>query len=358
MKKMKKWLIALTALIALALSLAACKQQAKPKAAPVIQTPYKDTQFLMGTVVNLSVYNKGKESALDDGFARIEQLAKEITVNQKGSEVDAVNKQAGIKPVKVTKSVYALIKYAKAYSERSNGSFDLAIGPVTQLWHIGFSDARKPAQSEIDAVLPLVHYQDVVLNDKQQTVYLKKKGMQLDLGGIAKGFIADEVVKVFKKDGVNTAIIDLGGNIFVMGHSPKAKNRPWTVGIQDPKASRGTSIGTVPAANITVVTSGIYERHLVVDGHNYSHLMNPKTGYPFENNLAGVSIITKKSVDGDALSTATFDKGLKDGMAFIEKQKDAEAIFITKDKKVYVSSGLKKTFELIPDTGYKLATLK
>ncbi len=96
----------------------------------------------------------------------------------------------------------------------------------------------------------------------------------------------------------------------------------------------------------------------MVDGHNYSHLMNPRTGYPFENNLMGVSIVTKKSVDGDALSTATFDKGLRDGMAFIEKQKDAEAIFITKDKKVYVSSGLKNRFQLLKNSGYQLATLK
>ena len=357
---MKKRVKTLIALLALALPLAACGQQAapKPKPAAVIQTPHQDTEFLMGTVVTLSVYNKGKAGAVDDGFARVRALAKKITVNQKGSEVDAVNNAAGEKPVRVSDDVFRLIQYAKSYSERSNGAFDLALGPVTGLWHIGFPDARKPAQAEIDRVLPLVHYQDVVLNASKQTVYLKQKGMQLDLGGSAKGFITDEVVKVFKKDGVNTAIIDLGGNIFVMGHSPKATNRPWTVGIQDPKKPRGTSIGTVPGANITVVTSGIYERHLVVDGHNYSHLMNPRTGYPFENNLMGVSIVTKKSVDGDALSTATFDKGLRGGMAFIEKQKDAEAIFITKDKKVYVSSGLKGKFQLLQNSGYQLATLK
>lgn len=356
---MKKWLKGVLVLLLLTVPLAACGQrQAKPKPAAVIQTPHKDTQFLMGTVVTLSVYNKGKADAVADGFAKVKDLAAKITVNQRGSEVDAINNAAGVKPVRVSAPVFRLIQYAKSCSERSQGSFDLAIGPVTSLWHIGFDDARKPRQSEIDAVLPLVHYQDVTLDAKKRTVYLKKKGMQLDLGGIAKGFIADEVVKVFKHDGVNTAIIDLGGNIFVMGDSPKASGRPWTVGIQDPKKPRGVAIGSVPAANITVVTSGIYERNLVVDGHNYSHLMNPRTGYPYENNLMGVSIVTKRSVDGDALSTATFDKGLQGGMAFIEKQKDAEAIFITKDKKVYVSSGLKDKFQLFKDSGYQLATLK
>ncbi|MFD1393485.1 FAD:protein FMN transferase [Lacticaseibacillus jixianensis] len=356
---MKKWLKALIALLILAVPLAACSQKpAVKKQAEVIQTPHKGTQFLMGTVVTLSVYNKGKAKAVDDGFARVKALAAKVTVNQKGSQVDAVNQAAGKKPVQVSADVFRLIQYAKRYSQRSEGAFDLAIGPVTSLWHIGFPDARKPSQAEINAVLPLVHYQDVELNAAKRTVYLKKKGMQLDLGGIAKGYIADEVVKVFKKDGVNTAIIDLGGNIFVMGHSPKATNRPWTVGIQDPKKPRGTAIGSVPAVNITVVTSGIYERNLIVAGHNYSHLMNPRTGYPFENNLMGVSIVTKKSVDGDALSTATFDKGLRGGMAFIEKQKDAQAIFITKDKKVYISSGLKNKFQLFKDSGYQMATLK
>lgn len=358
---MKKFWIGVATLLLTVTSLAGCGQQnAIPvkKATTLVKNPYEDTQFLMGTVVTLRVYDKGKQSALNDAFDRIKVLAKETTVNQEGSEVDAVNAQAGKKAVKVTPAIYEMIKYAKDYSDKSEGAFDLAIGPITSLWHIGFNDARKPSQAEIDAKLPLVNYKDVVLNDKKQTVYLKKPGMAIDLGGIAKGFITDQVVKVLKRDKVTTAIVDLGGNIYVLGHSPKGTNKDWTVGIQDPKKSRGTAIGTVPAKNMTIVTSGIYERYLKVDGHVYSHLMDPKTGYPFENNLMGVSIITKKSVDGDALSTATFDKGLKGGMAFIEKTGYAEAIFITKDKKVYISSGLKKTFKLLPNSGYTLAELK
>ncbi|KRO18038.1 FAD:protein FMN transferase [Lacticaseibacillus saniviri] len=341
----------------LVIGLVGCQQkQATPKPEMVSQ-PYQDTQFLMGTVVTLRVYDKGKQDALNTAFARIKQLANEITVNEKGSEVDEVNKQAGIKPVKVTPSVYKLISYAKYFSDNSDGSFDLAIGPITALWHIGFPDAKKPTQQEIDERLPLVNYKDVTLDATKQTVYLKRKNMALDLGGIAKGFITDEVVKTLKKSGVTTAIVDLGGNLYVLGNSPKHKNAKWNVGIQDPKSSRGTALGTVPEVNKTIVTSGIYERYLKVNGKIYMHLMNPKTGYPFDNNLMGVSIITKKSVDGDALSTATFDKGLKDGMTYIEKKKDTEAVFITKDKKVYITSGLKNKFKLVSGSGYKMATL-
>lgn len=351
---MKKWIALMAA--ALALGLAGCgKSAAKPQ---LLETPYQDTQFQMGTVVTLRIYDRGKKAVLAQAFKRITNLADAITVNQKGSVVDQINAAAGKHPVRVNKDVFRLIQYAKAYSQKSNGSFDLAIGPITSMWHIGFNDERKPSQREIDAALPLVHYQDVQLDVAKRTVYLTKKGMQLDLGGIAKGFITDEVIDTFKQHGVTTAIADLGGNIYVLGHSPKGPKRDWTVGIQDPKESRGTALGTIPAANQTIVTSGIYERYMKVDGKVYMHLMNPRTGYPFDNELMGVSIITKHSVDGDALSTATFDKGLKAGMAFIEKDTNAEAIFITKSKRVYVSSGLKNKFKLVKDSGYKLANIK
>lgn len=355
-KKITKILTALTLGLTL-FGLSACSTngpKADKPAAKVVQTPIEDTQFLMGTVVQIKIYNENKKMALKDAFDRVKVLADKITVNQKGSEVDAVNNQAGVKPVKVSADILRLIKGAIYFSKNSEDSFDLAIGPITSLWHIGFDDARKPSQAEIDRELKFVNYKNVVLDEKKRTVFLKQKGMKLDLGGIAKGYIADEVVKVLKKDGVNTAIVDLGGNIFVMGTSPTGKNKPWTVGIQDPESPRGTSLGKLPASNQTIVTSGIYERYLKVGNKTYMHLMNPKTGYPFDNNLMGVSIITKKSINGDGLSTATFDKGLKEGLKYIESKKDTEAIFVTKDHKVYITSGLKGKFELLPDVKYTL----
>lgn len=360
-KKLIK-IVAVLGILVTAVGLSACSNSSSTKkaeapAAKVTQTPIEGTKFLMGTVVNLKIYHKDKEDALKKGFARVKELADKITVNQKGSEVDKINSNAGIKPVKVSADVFDLVEKAQFFSKNSGGSFDMAIGPITSLWHIGFDDARKPSQAEIDSALKLVNYKNIVLDKKNKTVYLKQKGMQLDLGGIAKGYITDEVVKVFKKEGVNTAIIDLGGNIFVMGKSPTGTNKPWNVGIQDPKATRGTPLGSLPATNETVVTSGIYERYLEVNGKIYMHLMNPKTGYPFDNNLMGVSIITKKSVDGDGLSTATFDKGLVEGIKYIEASKDTEAIFVTKDKKVYITSGLEGKFKLVDDSGYTMAKL-
>lgn len=340
----------------LLLGLTACSN--KKEEAVINKEAYSDQQFLMGTYVKMQIYDDGKEAVLKKGFDRVKELAAKITVNEPGSEVDKINEQAGIKPVKVSDDVYPLIKKAYQYSEESDDGFDLSIGPITQLWHIGFDDARKPEQSEIDEALKLVKHQQVILDDKEQTVYLEKKGMELDLGAIAKGYITDEVVKVFKANDVTTAIVDLGGNVYVLGHSPRKENSDWKVGIQDPNQARNTIVGSVPASNQSLVTSGIYERNLKVNGETFHHLFNPKTGYPFDNEIAGVTIISQESIDGDGLSTAIFSMGVKEGMAHINQLKNVDAIFVTLDDKLYLSSGVKETFELNKESGYEIGDIR
>ncbi len=322
----------------------------------ILKDPYSDEQFLLGTYVRIRVYDEGKESALKPAFDRVKELGDKITINQKGSEIDEVNEQAGIKPVKVSDDVYTLVKRAYEYSQDSQGGFDMAIGAITQLWRIGFDDARKPSQEEIDQALKLVDYHKIELNDKEKMVYLKEKGMIIDLGAIAKGYITDEVVKVLKKQGVTTAIVDLGGNVYVLGYSPRGENQDWTVGIQDPNMARGSVLGSIKERNKTLVTSGIYERYLEVDGKKYHHLFDPKTGYPFDNDIASVTIITDKSIDGDGLSTAVFSMGVKKGLEYVESELNngTEAIFVTKDDKVYVTDPIKDTFKLSEDSHYTM----
>ena len=311
--------------------------------------PYEKTEFLMGTYVTVRVYDEGKEAVLEEAFDRVEALAAKITVNEPGSEVDAINTAAGAEAVQLSDDVYPLVRSAWDYSEASNGDFDLSIGPITELWHIGFEDARKPEQSEIDAALALVDHERVVLDDAARTVQLTDAGMRLDLGAIAKGYITDEVKELLVEDGVTTAIIDLGGNVYVLGGSPLREGEAWNVGIQDPLAARGETIGKTKQKDRSIVTSGIYERYIEVDGVNYHHLMDPETGYPFDNDIAGVSIISDKSIDGDALSTFVFGMGMEAGLAYVNGRDDIEAVFVTKDKKVYVSDGLMDNFELTND---------
>lgn len=321
-----------------------CSSAGKAESNNLETSPYSKTEFLMGTVVTVKIYDKNKEDILSLAFERINALADKTSSEDKDSEITAVNKNAGIKPVEVSEDVYRLVEVAKEHSHLADGKFDISVGPLTKLWHIGFPDARKPDQSEIDAILPLINYEDVILDEQNQTVYLAKKDMILDLGAIAKGFITDEVVTLLQENDVTTAIIDLGGNIFVLGNHPSGDL--WTVGIQDPNAARGATVGKVSRSNESIVTSGIYERYIEVDGERYHHLLNPDTGYPFTNDLAGISIISNSSTDADALSTIAFSKGIEEGMQFIQDYTDAEAIFISHDKKVYITDGLEGKFEL------------
>ncbi|MPN53414.1 FAD:protein FMN transferase [bioreactor metagenome] len=171
--------------------------------------------------------------------------------------------------------------------------------------------------------------------------------MKIDLGAIAKGYTADAVVEVLRENGVKSAIIDLGGNVFAIGNKPDGN--AWKIGIQDPFDQRGKIVGVIEVKDKSIVTSGIYERFIEKDGKKYHHILSPFNGYPYDNEIAGVTIISDKSIDGDALSTAVFSKGLKGGMESVEKIKDIEAIFITKNKDVYITSGLKNNFTITKD---------
>ncbi|SFS88407.1 thiamine biosynthesis lipoprotein [Halolactibacillus miurensis] len=311
----------------------------------LLDSPIKETGFVLGTVVNLSVYDEGKEAAVSGAFDLISDWEAVLSDEVATSEVSAINKNAGKEPVKVSEPVFNLVKEAIHYGELSNGGFDVTTGPLTNLWRIGYDDARKPSQAEIDDTLPIVDYTKIELDETNQTVYLPSENMELDLGGIAKGFIADEVVKYFDAEDVTTAIIDLGGNVYVKGNRPSGEE--WTVGVQNPYLGRGQLLGRIRASDLSVVTSGIYERYLEVDGEQYHHILDPKTGYPYDNEIAGVTIVSETSVAGDALSTSVFSLGLDDGLALIETLEDVEAVFVTKDKRIVLSSGLTNQFEVL-----------
>lgn len=353
----KKKLVGLVSVFAiLAVMLVGCGN-AKPKV-ELMKDPYQKTEFHIGTITTIRVWDKDKKDAVKDAFARIAKSDKQMSVNGDGSLADKINAAAGEHPVKVPTDMWPLFEKAKYYSENSGGVFDASIGAFTNLWRIGFPDAHVPAQKEIDAAKPLVGWKkNVVLDEKNHTVFLKQKGVRLDFGGIAKGYIADQVWQTLKQHGVTTAVIDLGGNLVVMGKSPAGKNKDWNVGIQSPTASRGDAVGYVPEHNKSVVTAGIYEKFLKTKDHTYIYLIDPATGYPYENNLAGVSIVSDKSVNGDALSNVAFNKGLKGGLAYmneLHRKNGTEAIFITKDKKLYLTDGLKKTFKVDKNSGYTL----
>lgn len=252
----------------------------------------------LGTSITLQIFGTQKRDLLQKSFELIDHYEDLLTVNRDESEVMDINHAAGDHPVQVSSPVYGLVKLAVEKS-RENFGFNALIGPVVKLWHIGFKGAHVPKDSEIKERMLLTDPFKVVLNDQDQTVFLKMKGMELDLGGIAKGWIADRIRDLWLAYGVEAGIINLGGNILLVGDSPKRANGQWVIGIQDPKEPRGDNITSVMVSQCSAVTSGTYERYLVVDGHRYHHLIDPRTGYPVETDLAGVTTFTKTSVEAE-----------------------------------------------------------
>ncbi|OOB77712.1 MAG: hypothetical protein ATN33_02825 [Epulopiscium sp. Nele67-Bin001] len=297
--------------------------------------PITRTEFVMGTVANITVYegNRGVEKA----YKRLNQLDKLLSINKNDTLITDINNLSGLKPVKVPHDIFSLIETGIYYSNLTNGLFDITIEPLTNLWRIGFDDAMVPDDETILEALSHVDYSNVALNRSKSTVFLTQEGMGLDLGGIAKGYACDEVVKILKNSDVEEALIDIGGNVYILG------DELVNVGLQNPFDKRGEVFATLNLSNKAVVTSGIYERFLEIDGTKYHHLINPKTGYPFDNNLASVTIISNYSTDGDALSTAVFAKGLQAGINFVEALNGVEAIFVTTDYEVYPTSGIADT---------------
>ncbi|MDO4456328.1 MAG: FAD:protein FMN transferase, partial [Ligilactobacillus agilis] len=208
------------------------------------------------------------------------------------------------------------------------------IGPLVKLWKIGFAGANVPSKDAIEKKLSLIDPNLVEINDQDQTIFLTKKGMQLDLGAIAKGYIADRVADLWKALGVESGIINLGGNLLMVGPAPNHEDKKWRIGIQDPFAQRGQAIAAVCLGPCSAVTSGIYERKLQVGDHSYHHILDPKTGYPHDNDLAGVTIFSKESTVAEIETTRFFFKNA-DLEAFNAHQSEVYgAIFVTKDKKL------------------------
>ncbi|MFD2117502.1 FAD:protein FMN transferase [Paenibacillus yanchengensis] len=315
--------------------------------------PISENFFIFDTIVSIRVYD---ERVNEQHFTDMKQLLEEIDQKMnrmvEGSEVSEVNKQAGKAAVTVSEDTFLVIKTAKDYAEQSAGSFDPTIGPLVDLWAIGNGGTTVPERAKITAAQSLIDYNNLVLDENKLEIKLLEAGMTIDLGAIAKGYAADVIAAYLQEQGFESAIIDLGGNILAMGSKPGGQ--AWSIGVQSPEEKRGDHLGTLPVTNKTVVTSGVYERYFIENEQVYHHVLDRKTGFPVQNELASVTIVTENSMNADALSTATFVLGLKQGMAFIEQLDYAEAIFVTNDHQVYISTDLKDKFTLT-NSNYSLA---
>jgi thiamine biosynthesis lipoprotein len=321
-------------LCSLVLAMGSC---AKPPA------PLSRTEFVLGTSCTVTLHDHATEDVMAACFRRLHEIDQRMSVNAPGSELDEVNAQAGRKPVQVTPDVFTVMKRALVLAEVSGGLFDPTVGPLVKLWGINTDHARLPSPAEIEAARRLIDWHDVTLDESAATIYLKRAGMRIDLGGVAKGFAADEVVGLLTAAGVRSALIDLGGNIFAMGS--KVDGSPWRIGVQNPDAPRGTYLGIAAVINKTLVTSGIYERFFIKDGKRYHHIMDTRTGSPVDNGLESVTVITDKSFDADGVTLSLFSLGPALGLE-LGRKLGVEVIMVAADHRVYATEGARKVFAI------------
>jgi len=328
-------------------------------APPVAPTAWTKSEVVFGTIpANLTVYGP-PDDALFQGYIDVmNTVDKEMSMWDRPYVTDVMRlaDAAGKNPIEVSADTMTVLKRALEIGTATDGALDVAIGPLVKLWGVATDHPQVPSQKEIDARLPLIVRQDIVLQGT--TAFLKRPGMIVDVGGIAKGFAADQAVTYLKSKGVTSAIVDIGGNVYVVGGKPDGKGgtRPWNIGIQDPDLARGAVLGTVAATDISLVTSGTYERKFTdpKTGKVYHHILDPKTGWPTDNGLVSVTVVNKSSIDCDGFAKVIV-LGLKRGWEVLKAQ-GLEGIFVTADKKVYVSPGLAKNFTLKAQD-YQLADL-
>jgi len=305
---------------------------------------YRYSAVLMGSPILLKFpcHDEALASRVFQVIKRYEDL---LTVNRASSQVMDINHAAGRHPVTVSRPVYQLIKCAKAASLAPDSAFNLAIGPLVKLWRIGFQGNRVPSGAEITARLALTRPQDVVLDDATASVFLTQPGMEIDLGAIAKGYIADRVRDYLRQQGMAEALINLGGNVHTLGR--------WSVGLKKPFAGEASVLGVLDVDGQSVVTSGVYERYFEQDGRRWHHILDPRSGYPLDNALHSVTVISADSLDGDIWTTLLYGLGVEKGGALLRQREDIEAIFVTKNRDVILSSQRRFRFSLL-DADYRL----
>lgn len=295
---------------------------------------------LMGTIIEIKILHHNAESILDEAESLLHQYNMRFSANDSRSELMQINLNAGVRPVMVHPELFELIELGLSHSLAPGSHLNILIGPVVQLWRIGFDDAQLPTDTEIMKQLALTNPKKLQLNNWDYSVYLMEPGMKIDLGAIAKGYIADKVCAMLKDRGVMSGFINLGGNVLTFGPAVHQADQLWVIGIQSPQKVRGENIALLKIAEESVVTSGVYERVLELNGQRYHHIFDPKTGYPMATNIDSITIVSKKSVDCEIWTTRLFGKDIQTIMNEVAQHPELEVIVITNVNEVFCSKGL------------------
>lgn len=306
--------------------------------------PISREAFKLNTIIDITIYDSKDESILDGAMKICDTYEAICSRTLESSELYKLNHgqlpAAGEERNSFTVSdeLAEILDYGLYYCRLSGGAFDITVEPVTSLWDFTSDNPKVPDKQAIEKAVAEVGYTGMTLDGN--TVTFADTSMGIDLGAIAKGYIADRIKDYLIEKGVRSAIINLGGNVLTVGAKPDGK--PFRVGVQKPFADRNEVAALMEISDLSVVSSGIYERSFKQDGILYHHILNPSTGYPYDNGLISVTIISGESVDGDGLSTTCFALGLEKGMELINSLEDTYAVFITEDYSLHYSEGFKE----------------
>lgn len=324
---MKKYFI--SAMLSALLFLTGCSAESSPE-------PVQGTFFAMDTVMDFTIY--GESGLIDQSESLIASLESLVSVTDADSELYAIN-QTGSGTL--TGKASSLMEQALEICRRTDGALDLSIYPIVRAWGFTTGSYQVPDEAEIQALLPLVDYRKIQYDAATGTVTLPE-GMEIDLGSVAKGYAGQLAAQMLREHGVQSALLNLGGNVQTVGTKPDGS--PWQIGIKDPQGEDAMMVLSVE--DQAVVTSGGYERYFEQDGQTYWHIMDPSTGHPADSGLISVTIVGDEGVVCDGLSTALFVMGLEKAADLWAQSGDFEAVFVTASGEVYITEGLRDRFAL------------
>lgn len=334
---MKKWFcIPLLA----ALLLCGCAQKGSVSGESV---PKESTQvFAMDTVMDITVYadsSDAAKAALQSAEAEINRLDALLSRQDENSAISAVNNSNG-QAVAVDEEVLSLLQTAVSYSEETTDAFDITVAPIMDAWDFTGENPRVPSRQELDELLTHVGDDRIQFGDSTVTL---ESGMAVDLGGIAKGYASDRLAEVFAESGIDSAMVSLGGNVYVRGSKPDGS--AWRVAVEDPN-DPGEYLGVLSLTDCFAITSGGYQRYFEQDGVTYYHIIDPKTGDVARSGLKSVTIICSNGTMGDALSTALFVMGFDDAVSFWQSyDTDFDMVLVDNDNHIYLTEGLRDRFD-------------
>jgi thiamine biosynthesis lipoprotein len=302
---------------------------------------FKRNAVLMGTDIEITVsdtHDVSVSAAVDAALQEIERIENEMSEWKQGTPLSLINQDSGKEAVEVPQELFNVISAAQKISELSNGAFDISWAGMRGLWNFSRGSERIPRADEIKERLSLVNYKNIQIDSSKKTVFLKIPGMAIGLGAIAKGYAVDKAMQVLVNHGVENAIVKAGGDMRIQGTKD---GRPWDIGIKHPR-DRRRLLATLPLSNISLSTSGDYERYFIKDGILYHHIMDPKTGYPARG-CQSVTILAPDTMTSDALSTTVFVLGPGNGMKLIKSLPGIEGIIVDGNGGIYYSPGIVNT---------------